>query len=178
MALLRDAAPAEGFRLQTLSFFDRLAELDAIRARPAGDSTVPDWIRKTAPLTRQIWQMEMFEITVPIPMPPKEGEYIIRFRSYPAIGREADAQTGTVHTARRLQTRGFNVGAAWQHFARDGAVVEWDFAMKRLGDWEELSGTVFADPEVQAVGRSATDLSRKPLSIDVWEVVMAAPPAK
>jgi len=177
MALLRDAAPAEGFCLQTVSFYEKLSELDSVRDRPIADSTVRDWINSTAPVTRSIWQMEMFEIICPMPALPEQGDYSVRFRSYPGLGLGADARISTVDTVTRLQSRGFNVGAAWQHFARGGAVTEWDFSMKRIGDWEELSKKIFADPDVQADGRKAADISRKPSSIDLWEVVIAAPPA-
>ncbi|NQW21344.1 MAG: hypothetical protein HQ477_11600 [Chloroflexi bacterium] len=49
--------------------------------------------------------------------------------------------------------------------------------MKRIGDWEELSKKIFADPDFQADNSNAGVMSR-PSSIDLWEVVIAAPPAK
>jgi hypothetical protein len=177
MALLRDAAPAEGFRLQTVSFYEKLSELDSVRDRPSADFTVRDWINSTAPITRSIWQMEMFEIIDPMPALPEQGDYSVRFRSYPDLGLGADARISTVDTVTRLQSRGFNVGAAWQQFARGGAITEWDFSMKRIGDWEELSKKIFADPDFQADNSNAGVMSR-PSSIDLWEVVIAAPPAK
>lgn len=178
MGLLRDAAPAEGFRLQTISYYEKLATLGSQRARPVGDTTIQDWINSAAPLSRSIWQMEMFEVIVPVQELSKQGEYSIRFRSYPATGREQDVRAITADIVNRLQSRGFNVGATWRYFAREGAIAEWEFPVKQLGDWEELSKKIFSDPEVQVFGRNAAFLSRKPSSTDAWEVLIAAPTAK
>jgi hypothetical protein len=178
MALLRDAAPAEGFRLQTVSYYGKLSDLDTVRGKPTGDTTVRDWINSTAPITRSIWQMEMFEIIAPSPTPPQPGEYLVRLRSYPSLGIGSDVRGDTVGAAKRLQARGFNVGAGIQHFARGAAISELEFSLHRLGEWEELSGKIFSHPDVLAHFTPNGAATSKPSSVDIWEVVIPAPPAK
>jgi hypothetical protein len=178
MALLRDAAPAEGFRLQTVSYYEKLSELDSVRGKPTGDTTVRDWINSTAPITRSIWQMEMFEILVPLPVPPQPGEYLVRLRSYPTPGIGSDVRSDVADAAKRLHARGFTVGAGLQHFARGAAISELEFSMHRLGEWEELSRKIFSDPDALAHFTPNGDATSQPSSVDIWEVVIPAPPAK
>lgn len=173
MGLFRDSAPAEGFRLQTASYYEKLSALDTVRDKPASDTTVRDWINKTAPITRTIWQMEMFEITVPMPTLPGPGQYSVRLRGYP------DPARGSVEdAARRLQANGLNVGAAEQRFARGEAVSELDFTIDRMGDWEELSEKIFTGSDIDAGGINLSNVFKKRSSLDLWENLVAAPPAK
>lgn len=175
IGLLRDAVPVDGARFQTITFFDSLADYDKQRERNRSDTSIRNWIDRTVPLVRAPWRMALFEVVVPVPTLPRQGEYLVRFTGYPAAGRGGDYRATVVDVAKRLQTQGVNIGATWQHFAQEGASAQWILPLKKFGDWEQLQEKVFSDPAVQAFGRAHADIARKPTSQAVWELITEAP---
>ncbi len=168
--------PEGGFQVQLVSLFNSLndwgdgwsSRLQAI----APDAAQTQWAQKIDPLLRAPIASELWEVLVPIKIPPKVGEYVVRQSMYPDSSHGMEFRNSVTELTKQLQAQGWNAGAYAQFMPHAGPVFQFIVPLARLGDWEAMLAK--RTPEVFTWLRTYTALMRKPIDFELWG--MATPP--